>query len=1132
GAIWLATTEGLARHWPAAAPGASGVTEIFTVRDGLLANEINCLALDAQGRIWMGTPLGACRFDPSLPRESPERIRNLTAREGMLAGNVAAVDVDARGICWFAVRSGGLTRYDGTTLVHHTSDALRDVMVNFMYRDPANNLYVATEQGRLWRYQEDDFTIFTRRDGLDANNVVSVVPDADGQLWAGTWNHAGGGSLMQFVAVREGDGYFVSASGWPSNHAATQILVDARKTFWVASPGKLFRKQGSAFEVAALIPGIAVGAAVDHAGNIWTASNERGLFCFDGRSVTAHATGDLEGKLVLGVAERTPGEIWATVSQPATQLRKTILRLRDGQASWFGEEEGAWSGTAWAVLTDGRGGLWLGGNGMLGHFDGERFASLREADGVPKGGFVGLRVAPNGDLWGTTWTGLKHFDGVTWTTLDTRDGLPGNTMYGLHVDSHGAIWATGEGGLTRHLPNAARPVVRVTMLETTHAHTNLAELPRIHTGARVTFHFDSIDLKTVPEKRLFRCRIASGQRRPSELDPGRGSTEHRAWLIASTERRLEHLFQEPGEFTFAVQAIDRDLNYSEPAVLHLLVVRPWYANGWVMAPMGAFGLGLLGWAFVARLLYIRKRREAERWRDRLIQEEHSARTAAEKARSEIEAKNAQLEAARSAAEAARATAESANQAKSLFLANMSHEIRTPMNAILGYSQILRRDAELPGKFRASIQTIEQSGNHLLAMINDILDLSKIEAGKMELQPVDFDLIELVQSLSEMFEIRCRAKELGFHVNRPPYLRLLVHGDARKLRQVLINLLGNAVKFTSKGSVQLRLSLQPRRMESSVASCGSGDGGNSNWYRFEVIDTGPGIAPEAQKALFQPFHQEAAGRQHGGTGLGLALCQRQVALMGGFVGIESTPGCGANFFFEIPLPTARQEVVTAHPAESREVTRLAPGCRVRVLVVDDLRENRNVLSQLLKSIGCDVRVADSGAQGLAQMRAEMPQVVFLDMRMPGMSGQEMARRVMDIYGANRPKLVAISASVLDHERRQCLQNGFDDFVPKPFRLQEICACLEKTLGARFEYAEMWPDRAADALPLDPATVILPEELWRRLKEAAERYSVTRLEAGLEEVARQGFPLAAEHMRRLAQAGNIELIATFLDRMGRN
>jgi ligand-binding sensor domain-containing protein len=346
GAIWLATTEGLARHRPAAAPGASGVTEIFTVRDGLLANEINCLALDAQGRIWMGTPLGACRFDPSLPHESPERIRNLTAREGMLAGNVAAVDVDARGICWFAVRSGGLTRYDGTTLVHHTSDALRDVMVNFMYRDPANNLYVATEQGRLWRYQEDDFTIFTRRDGLDANNVVSVVPDADGQLWAGTWNHAGGGGLMQFVAVREGDGYFVSASGWPSNHAATQMLVDARKTFWVASPGKLFRKQGSAFEVAALIPGIAVGAAVDHAGNIWTASNERGLFCFDGRSVTAHATGDLEGKLVLGVAERTPGEIWATVSQPATQLRKTILRLRDGQASWFGEEEGAFGSVA------------------------------------------------------------------------------------------------------------------------------------------------------------------------------------------------------------------------------------------------------------------------------------------------------------------------------------------------------------------------------------------------------------------------------------------------------------------------------------------------------------------------------------------------------------------------------------------------------------------------------------------------------------------------------------------------------------------------------------------------------------------------------------------------------------------
>jgi signal transduction histidine kinase/CheY-like chemotaxis protein len=454
---------------------------------------------------------------------------------------------------------------------------------------------------------------------------------------------------------------------------------------------------------------------------------------------------------------------------------------------------------------------------------------------------------------------------------------------------------------------------------------------------------------------------------------------------------------------------------------------------------------------------------------------------------------------------AESSAEAANRAKSEFLANMSHEIRTPMNAILGYSQILLRDGSLHPFQRDALATISSSCDHLLHLINEILDLSKIDAGRMELEPVDFDLVALVRELTALFQHPCEERQLGLRIEGLDGARTLpVRGDQGKLRQVLINLLGNAVKFTERGRVTLRLeSLE-----------------NGAW-RFEVSDTGIGIPIEAQGTIFQPFQQGPGTRGHGGTGLGLTIARRQVELMGGKLEVHSKPGGGSAFFFTINLPAMVRR--NAIPAETREVEHLAPGSEVRALVVDDIRENREVLSALLASIGCEIVLAENGRQALEAVSVSRPDIVFMDMRLPEIDGLEATRRIVSDYGAKGLKVVAMSASALEHEREMYLKAGCDDFIAKPFRSTRVYDCLQHLLGVKFRYKA--PLDGAEIQPLlDLGRIVLPEDLVTRLMMAAELHSATVLKSCLREVEETG-PAGrrlAEHLREFLASYDMDMI----------
>jgi signal transduction histidine kinase/CheY-like chemotaxis protein len=473
---------------------------------------------------------------------------------------------------------------------------------------------------------------------------------------------------------------------------------------------------------------------------------------------------------------------------------------------------------------------------------------------------------------------------------------------------------------------------------------------------------------------------------------------------------------------------------------------------------------------------------------------------------QVAAANAALQEEIIVRQRAEAAADAANQAKSDFLASMSHEIRTPLNAILGYTQLMQRDPQLPPEQRDSVSGISASGRHLLGLINEILDLAKIEAGRMELNVADFDLAALANGLTATFRPLCAQKKIGFRLEFFGGKKTGVRGDEGKLRQVLINLVGNAVKFTHAGEVFLRIQPLPE----------------SRW-QFEVIDTGLGIPENEQQEIFKPFHQGSGAAHQGGTGLGLAIAQRQVELLGGKLELQSERGIGSRFFFHLPLPPAVHAVEEIIP----RTTRLAPGQSVRVLVVDDHWENRNVLGGMLAAVGCEVFFANGGGEALKLARAQRPEIIFLDLLLPVLSGVETARQMLADKSCGSPKIIAHTASALGRHRDEALMAGCVDFVAKPFDCERIYECVARHLGVRFERTA--PPGETPAAPLQ--RVSLPDGLCARLLVAAELHSTTALKAGLQELRQLGPDATrlAEEIRRLMHSYDMDGIQRLISQL---
>jgi signal transduction histidine kinase/DNA-binding response OmpR family regulator len=390
-------------------------------------------------------------------------------------------------------------------------------------------------------------------------------------------------------------------------------------------------------------------------------------------------------------------------------------------------------------------------------------------------------------------------------------------------------------------------------------------------------------------------------------------------------------------------------------------------------------------------------------------------------------------------QAARDVADKANRAKSAFLANMSHEIRTPMNAILGYAQLLQRDPTLGPEQRECLEVIGRSGDHLLDVINDVLEMSRIEAGYRQLNRGPVDLQPMLGDIERMFRARADDKRLAFAIERAPDVPRYILGDEGKLRQVLVNLLGNAVKFTERGGISARLSVrQVAGLERLVV---------------EIRDSGPGIAEGELGGLFQPFAQGRLGvESYGGTGLGLALSRELARLMGGDVTVESCPGEGSVFRFEIPMEVASPPSTESRvPRSGRVVGIFGDGAAPRVLIVDDIRESRTWMRKLLAQIGFDVREAANGLVALALFDVWSPDVVLMDLHMPRMDGFAAMRAIRARPAGRATTIVAVTASAFDDMRDAIFEAGADGWLRKPCREAQLLDELARLVRVQYQYA---------------------------------------------------------------------------------
>jgi signal transduction histidine kinase/ActR/RegA family two-component response regulator len=368
-------------------------------------------------------------------------------------------------------------------------------------------------------------------------------------------------------------------------------------------------------------------------------------------------------------------------------------------------------------------------------------------------------------------------------------------------------------------------------------------------------------------------------------------------------------------------------------------------------------------------------------------------------------------------------------AQNEFLSTMSHELRTPLNAILGYAQYLGMDKGLSERQRRSIQAIHDSGEHLLSLIVDILDLSRIEAHRLELVPTPVELRPFLRSVAEVMRVKTDEKGLVLALDAAAGLPDVVQVDQRRLRQVLLNLLGNAVKFTDRGTVSLCVSEERRE-------------GDHSLVRIDVRDTGIGMSPEDLPTIFEPFKQVGdVRRREAGTGLGLTITRALVSALGGDIHVTSEPGRGTQFSF-----TLRMKHADAPERGGSTKSRAAryEGHRRRVLVIDDDVHSRSIFADFLASIGFDCQVAEDGLQGIDKVHSFMPDLVLMDTVMPVMSGLEATRRLRADPASDALPIIAISAHAAEAHRHDCLQAGANVCLSKPVRLDELACAIQQLL----------------------------------------------------------------------------------------
>ncbi len=1059
--LWIGTDRGLARYRD------GRLSPITRPEAPLPSDQITALARTRGGDggevLWVGTEGGLARLEGGRWRTFSEEERELADRR--ILRLLPARNAQGKEALWVGLRTGLAHYQDGR--IRRVGLAGREVQSLLEVDEglPWPGLWVGTGPlGGVWRFYDGQWTqLASSASGLPDENVRSllVTETAPGRMtaWIGTYEGL----------VRHEEGPWASLT--PANSGlpwrVVMALLASREgdlpVYWLGTwGGGLARYDGETWEVYDrrnsglpddVVWSLAETRSPAGQAETWVGTRTGGLARLSGgrwRTFDTRSSA-LPSDTVRALAvTRDGGEgpvLWVATDGGLVSYRQG--RWERMQAAPPGLLAAPISALATTTAPGGAVSLWIGtdGGGLLRHQQGTWSSYTTKGSPLPNNRVLSLLGGDAGEqeLWVGTHGGAARLDLATgqWSRFahDTDPALPDNLVASIQRDAAGRVYLFTNRGVARLDRAGSVWALRTFTSEDGLPHDELNSRAsmvdrqgRIWAGSMGGAAVLDPRLGEGPPRRLALevAEVSGDGRRPSpgslELDHGAGITFAYALVGARRAREATYRTQlvglepQPGEWTavgrreltwlpsgryvFRVWARDPAGRVSAPASFELSVARPWWRQWWALA------LGLIA---AAGLLLA-----AFKWLLRGAQRKEAQLAAA------VRARTTELE-------EARRRADEASAAKSRFLSSMSHEIRTPLNSVIGVAGLLQ-DSDLSAENRELVEIIRTGGEALVAIVDDVLDFSRIEAGGLELEAVPFDPIDCMDDAVELVALRASQKglELSCRIEGPRPGRVI--GDPARLRQVLLNLLSNAVKFTSAGKILVTVTGRPADPGSLALG-------------FTVADTGIGIPRQQLERLFLPFSQAetSTARLYGGTGLGLAISRSLVERMGGRISAESEPGQGSRFSVEVCLEEAGDaSPEPPRPARPRSWNDLAPdalGRRLRVLVADDQPVNRKVITAMLSRLGHAADEVADGQEVLVALRRRPYDLVLMDVQMPGMDGLEAARRIREeLAPADRPRIVAVTAAATREDRESCLAAGMDDFVAKPVTLEALARLL--------------------------------------------------------------------------------------------
>ena len=1010
-------------------------------------DEVLSLLDDGEGHVWVGwyrTPKGLSIFDKQSEtfttyHSNPKDPYSLNFEDTILT-----IAKDRAGSIWIQ-GIAGLNRYNPFALrfrAYSTNPfnekSLSSNFVVPMYVDKQGRLWIGTFDAGLNRYDPaTDSFIHYRHDPNDPMSirhdfVTHMFEDSFGRFWIATR----GGTLSLFdPETGKCLKHYTHDPNDPKSipaHDSLRAIIEDRNA-----------------------PGV-----------LWTGGFiSSGLIRFDTQSETftlyqvdPTKPSSLHSSDIYGLYQDQDGIIWISTNGAGMERFDPATETFTHYPYNPNDPTGIGSNQVWDIHEFTPDTLWVptvgGGLNLFNKKTGQ-WTRLNKSNGFPVNTIVTMRQDRSGNIWMGTDEGLLKYQIATGKTrlYVKGDGLQANVFVdqAAAVMPDGEMWFGGSQGVCRFYPDAVKdnpyvPPVMLTALKQSGELMNLPAAPERLQELRLDwrhnfFEFEFAALNYVlPEKNRYKYKLEG-------LDQD--------WYDAGAKRYARYAGLPDGEYLLRILGSNNDGVWNDTgASLKVVVMPPYWRTWWFYALCTLAGAGVIGFVYRTQMK---------------IQTEAALHHAADREKEAAEREKI-------AAQREREAANAANTAKSEFLSNMSHELRTPLNGILGYAQILIRDKTLTAVQKDGLNIIQQSGSHLLTLINDILDLAKVEAGRLDLVPGNVHFRSFLDGIAGIIRMRAEQKNLLFELQTPTPLPDGVVADEKRLRQVLLNLLGNAVKFTKQGKVLLRVSaLRSRQQEAQ----------HVDLIRFEVIDTGVGMTPESVGKLFKPFEQvgDAQSRAEG-TGLGLAISRRLVQLMGGDIEIKSELGHGTTFWFEIELPGAAVELREVQQRREQEVTGYA-GARRKILIADDKLSNRLVMVHLLDPLGFEIELAEDGQQLVDKAQTFRPDAILTDLIMPNLTGFDAAQQIRQMPDVRNTVIIAVSASVFEMDKEKSKIAGCDDFLSKPVVASQLFDMLGTHLRLEWTYAEREAASESPSAAETPAAEIaLPtsEELTR-LRDAA-------------------------------------------------